>query len=142
MSDKIDPVQAANDLADEANGNGNDWQAWCKPRLDAILAALAARHGGSPGVYLYTGGGVSDPHHEEFHAEGAYTTPREAKRITCVGGGGQHVVVAGGSAGGMGAPLVGVSGYYHTGAGGAADTPTPGGGGFVRSVPVRDEGQK
>jgi hypothetical protein len=42
MSEKIDPVQAANDLAEEAHGNGNDWEGWCKPRLEAILAALAA----------------------------------------------------------------------------------------------------
>src|SRR4051812_18189455 len=108
MSEKIDPVQAANDLAEEAHGNGNDWEAWCKPRLDAILAALAARHGGSagvlPGVYLYAGGGVSDPHHSEYHGTGDYTTPRDAHHLVCVGGGGAH----------------------------------SGGGGFARNVPIRD----
>ena len=38
----IDPRKAAEELADEAMANGNDWEAMCKPRLEAILAALDA----------------------------------------------------------------------------------------------------
>ena len=40
--DHPDAMLAAKELADEANGNGNDWNAWCKPRLEQIRAALAS----------------------------------------------------------------------------------------------------
>lgn len=40
-ADRIkEALKAAEELADEALGNGNDWELFCKPRLDLIRAAL------------------------------------------------------------------------------------------------------
>ena len=37
---KAAALNAAEDLAEEANGNGNDWGEWCEPRLLVIREAL------------------------------------------------------------------------------------------------------
>ena len=34
-------LEYAKELAEEASCNGNSWDLWCKPRFDAICAALA-----------------------------------------------------------------------------------------------------
>jgi hypothetical protein len=45
MNDLIEQaLKAAEELADEAHGNGNDWAEWCAPRLELIREALRAAH--------------------------------------------------------------------------------------------------
>jgi len=81
-------IAAAEELAEEAHGNGNDWNTWCLPRLEAIRAAIVQPAAGA-GAWQST-----DPDKPGYR-DPVFTEAAPPPTVTHSGG------VSGGSVGAM-----------------------------------------